>query len=347
MTKIVEFVTVGDPHLDKLKNLFPNNHLDLQIAELEKPFIWALKNGVENVVVLGDIGDKERLSEEAQIALLTMLFKYDGKLNVWVILGNHDVKDNGTHSLQLFVKIYKEKKFKTTHIVDKPIQVVMNGMAFNFLPFPCIKALPYKNHQTVNFAHLERPGAVRDNGLRIKKEHGTKADKNIWVVGHLHTPQILDLTWFGGTLYQQNFGESFPKGFLYCKFKENGKSITPKIKFIKNDPAFKFHNLVVEKLSDLKQISNNQLYKYKIFVKKGVELPDNLHNKYPNIINTPIRVKNKKEVAVLVSDEQSNFTLTSNLTSYLKKKHGAKKKQIKRAKQLLAREAKKLGITLP
>lgn len=334
-----EFVTVGDPHIDKMEGLFPFNHLILQYNELRKPFEYALKMGVPNVVVLGDVAHRDRLSEEGRIMLYELLLEYDGKLNIYVILGNHDVAREGIHSLQFFVKLYETGKFKTVHIISKKEQHVFNGVPVNFLPFPHKKSIPCKGMDRVlNFAHLERPGALRDNGVKIQKGHGVKQkDKDIWVVGHLHTPQHLASTYFSGTLYQTNFGESLPKSFIHGRIRVKGRTLVETIKVIPNDPAFKLFNLKIEKKSDLKQIEKNPLYLYKVFVKSGTKIDVDLMARYPNIQNVPVMYDTDADLAKLEVDtveEIPTYTLYDGLKAEMKKR-GASLEMRKRGRQLV------------
>lgn len=332
-TGLFEFVTVGDPHLDKMENLFPANHLQLQVAELRKPFLYALERGVPNVVILGDVAHKDRLTEESRIALFSLLVEFDGKLDIHIILGNHDVAYEGFHSLQFFVELYEAGKFKTVHIYKKPVQKTINGVPVNFLPFPAIKAIESDvADRTLNFAHLERPGALRDNGIKIQKGHGIRQkDDHTWVVGHLHTPQRLGRTYFSGTLYQTNFGESLPKSFLHGRVRVKNGKLLEKIVQVPNDPAFKLFNLRIEKRSDLDAIQDNPLYLYKLFIKKGVKIDFDLSTRYKNLYNTPSTYTNEaelleqqQEVAMVIEND-----LTGGLLDELREK-GASKWQRKR-----------------
>ena len=49
---MLECVTVGDLHFDKLKKLFPDTHNQLFINELNKPMQYAVENGISYVFFL-------------------------------------------------------------------------------------------------------------------------------------------------------------------------------------------------------------------------------------------------------------------------------------------------------
>lgn len=339
-TNLFEWVSIGDPHLDKLENLFPANHLELQIGEMEKVFKYAIARGVPHVIILGDVAHRDRLTEESRIALYSLLNRYDGKVFIHVILGNHDVAYEGFHSLQFFVKLYEDRKFKTVHIYKDPTQCMLGGVPVNFLPFPAVRAIPCDTvDRTLNFVHLERPGARRDNGVLIKKGHGVrqkKDDNHIYVSGHLHTPQIIGNTYFSGTLFQTNFGESLPKSFLHGRVRVKDGKLSAKIIEVPNDPVFKLFNLKIEKKSDLRQIEDNPLYLYKLFIRKGVDIDFDLLSRYRNLYNTPSLYANESELM----DQQEDVTmaiendLTGGLRDELRGK-GATKWQRKRAESIV------------
>lgn len=330
-----EAVTVGDIHLDKLTSILGEDAIPLQIAEVRKVFTYAVKNKVPNVLVLGDVAHKPRLSYEALIALESLLDEFDGKVKIYIILGNHDVEMQGIHSMQPIHERVKAGKYKSVYFFDRPKQRIIDTVPVNFLPFPATE--PLDDKKAINVAHLERPGAMRDNGSLINKGGIEQTNDQFFVVGHLHTPHEVGNSWFSGTLFQTNFGESLPKSFMHLKANYNKKKNTLKyrVKRVPNDPAFKFFNLVVKELSDLKIIERNPLYLYKLFIHSDIELPKNLLRKYPNIINH-VGYDTKGELKALMesSQEDIKYDIKEGLPELLKGK-GYSKKKIKRALTLL------------
>lgn len=331
MSKSFEGIAIGDFHLDKLGKYF-ENHLELQINEVTKGFEYALRHGIEHVILLGDIADRDRLSEPAKLALFELLYKYDNKLTIHVILGNHDVRNVNIHSLEFFSKLCTTGLFKTITIYDSPTQVSIGGINVNFLPFPCIQRID-SDVPCLNFAHLDRPGTKGDNG-RISTGGTPQEDDDTWIIGHLHTAQQLGKTHFSGTMYQTNFGESQDKYFIKFKVRMKDGRLKRKVELIETFPEFKLINLVVDKKSVLKTITDNPLHLYKLFVKKGVELPKDLNKTYPNIVNS-VGYEKKAELDTFLSIEETvSINITSGLKEYLTDK-GASDWELKRAKQLI------------
>lgn len=335
-----EAVLLGDIHADKLAHLFGvEKSLELQFDEWCKSADYALKHGIKYWFQLGDVADKPRLSEEARVTLLRFMLKYDGQLEMHWLLGNHDTEYDGYHSMQFFEEMAKKGLFKTTHIHCKPTQLVLGKVPVNIMPFPATVPIPYKKGgETINLGHFERPGAIRDNGTKMDMNHGVPhKEKDWWWLGHLHTQQKLGRSWFVGTPYQTNFGESLPKGFGHAKVARlsSGK-LKVEQEFIQTKPAFTLHNLKIEKASDLKQISSDPLKLYKVVVKRGVELPYDVGARHANVVNNVVTYKTDKQADTLLSDTvtEIKFGLTDNLTPELKKR-GHSKADRKRGEQIV------------
>lgn len=327
-----EFLTIGDFHLEKLATHFPASHLGLQFSEIEKACDYAVKNGIEHVIDLGDISDQPHLGEEARVALLEHYLKYDGKFERHVILGNHDVRDKNTHSLMTFEQLIKRGKFKSLYIHKDPVQTSFNDITINYLPFPATNAISSK-YESVNFAHLSRPGTIADNGYCDKKNGVPCTDNNIWVIGHLHTKQTQKRNWWPGTIYQTNFGEKLPKGFSVFKVTREGKKLFCTETFFKNDPAFKLIVIKVENEEDLDKLTNNPLYRYKLKIKNKSVIPLNLNQRFPNIVgNLPVSTVKQKNV-----ESKKEDIVLSPLVSIMKlaKKEGFKKSKRRQLKKIV------------
>lgn len=337
MTSVFEGVFVGDIHFDKMKKLFPDNHTKLQINELKKPYEYALRNGVKNVFLLGDVCEFPRLSYESQIAFMRFLKGIKG-VHTHVILGNHDFSEMGVHSLQPFIamrelNMLSNVDFHTVQHLEKSF-----GVPVNFCPYPHIES----KGNAVNLGHFEVSGSTGDNGRVIKKAVDID-EEHFWMMGHLHTPHDIKTAHYVGTLYQTNFGERLPKSFTHGKFRIKSKKLEKKLKRVANDPAFKLFNLPVETKHDLKQIEKNPLYLYKVFVHSNYDLEEKDLAKYSNIVDIK-GYQNKEQLQALIEEEFVELneqdvrlpSVTENLGTALKNK-GANKKQIKRGVDIVTK----------
>lgn len=330
-------VWVGDLHLDRLKKLYPNA-LELQAAEICKPLEYALSQGIKFVVFAGDIGEHPTLSEGALLVLLNTVVEYGKHLDIHIILGNHDFAETGVHSLKVLEFLQQNKLLKCS-IYIKATQVEIEGVAVNFLPYPYKKPLVCPS-PTVNIGHFEVKGSLRDNGSVSGSEYRIK-DKNLWLIGHLHTPHtIRNNVFYGGTLYQLNFGESLPKYWLDFSVKNKKGKFTFNVEYIENSPAFKLFNLEINTAHDLEKIKDKEHYRYKLFLKEGVILPEDVNIKYPQIYNiSGYRTRKELEALqqniILPMEDQTleKVDVFFGLDDYLRSK-GANKQQAKRALHL-------------
>lgn len=248
---------------------------------------------------------------------------------------NHDWAEQGSHSLQVFIEMQKLGMFKTIHFYAEPSVVTIDDVRVNFLPFP--HRAP-TDKVDVAVAHYEVDGTVSDSGRVIRFKESRNDDYGIpFLQGHLHTTQKNGRHHYGGTLYQTSFGESLPKGYGMARIGKGGKFAW---KFVRHEPPFKLTNLRIHEKADLKQLVNDPLHLFKLYVADDVRVPDNLLERYPNIVNK-LDFSSAEELEEL---EQAEFALENmqievNADDYLPDfftKYGADDKMQKRAFEILA-----------
>lgn len=348
-SKKVRYVFTSDFHLNKLSRFFPN-HLDLQFNEMCKPCDYALASGIKTVVVAGDISEDPTLDGPAMTMLLRWLLKYDGLLNIHIVLGNHDFAHVEQHSLGAITELCRSNRMKSTFIYEKPTHIQIEGVHFNMLPFPYGTAdKKWNGGPSINVAHLEWEGALRDNGKSSIVGGYTDGDAGIdvWNIGHLHTPQWLKKprVLYCGTLYQTNFGETLDKSWCDCiaKYSKSSKVLDFSFKRIPSRCAFTLQNLHIEERADFDKIEKNPMRLYKLWMGVDVKIPKSLTTDFPNIID--IRGGKVSE------EEQSDFVLegkelekldNKKILSSILRSRGLDKAQRKRAPIIL----RELGITI-
>lgn len=344
---MIDVAFIGDLHLDKLSGILPNANA-LQIKEAEKVFEYAQENGISNVIFLGDIGEKHSLSEEASILFCELLRSYP-KITKRIILGNHDFANDGTHSLTFLKYLNNNSFFKNVRIYTQPKSVPIGGVEFFFLPYPYTAFNVQDRRPFIKIAHIEIAGTKRDNGCVALEGIELPKSKDYWVIGHLHTRQKGKRYYYPGTLFQTNFGESLPKGFLHLNARYKDDALDLKKTWIKNDPSFTLTNLEIQTKHDFAKVDSNPLHLYKIFIKDGVTLPENFLVEHPNVVKS-VGFKTKKELTVL-RDEQiieingeglDEFSPYAGAHKFIKEK-ATSKKHARRAIALL-NEAKNAGL---
>ncbi len=328
-------IAIGDIHGDKLKNLFPN-HIELQFNEINKVINYGRREGEKHFALLGDLSENIRLSQEAECAFIRFFCYWDGKIELDVILGNHDFAENSNHSLLPFMEMQRAGVFKTIRFHEKPYVNKIDGVYHNFCPYPFKE--PVKN--AVNYGHFEVSGSLRDNGMVIAKAHDV-GEKENWIMGHLHTPHTVGRVHYTGTLYQLNFGESMPKSFSILNARLKGGKVKVEIERIRTAPAFRLINLVIDSEKDLKKIEKNPLYKYRLLTNVNFETERDILGEYDNVVKME-GFKSKKELKALVEESFIEITeqklelpsIVEELEKYLVHEKKATPKQVKRALEI-------------
>jgi DNA repair exonuclease SbcCD nuclease subunit len=299
----VEGVFIGDPHLDKLNSVLGDNANAMQVAEMEKAAMYAKSAGVPFVLIPGDIAEKPTLTDDAMVQLVSLFFRYPD-LTWLILMGNHDFKETGEHSLVLLELLAQFKMLRNVVFYTKPVlSQKIDGVRFNFLPHPYQGKPPQSTRPHVNIGHFEFSGFKRDNGCVALEGHDLNEEANdFWLMGHLHTRQKSKRACYPGTLYQTSFGESLPKYMLHFRFWYKDGRLRKEFDWIKTDPAFKLYNVHVESKADYKNIKDDPSHYYKLFLKDGVILPDNFLTDHPNVIKTQ-GYKTKKELSILENEQ--------------------------------------------
>ncbi len=338
-----ELVAIGDLHLDKsqLSQYFPNATA-LQIKAVDRVLGKAAADGIEHAVLLGDVCHNVTMSEASRVLLIRLLHFYAAKkgMKIWIILGNHDYSEKGSHSLQSFIELVKCGLLPNVRVFDKPEVVQIGKVPFHFLPYP--STLPLDKKAGVVFAHYEVKGAKRDNGSLVREGDDSllKFRKHHYVQGHLHTHQRVGSHLYAGTLYQCSFGESLPKGYLRLRTRSVGGGVELQSRFVKTEPLFHLVNVVVNSKKDLAQIGDEGNYAYKLFVHSDVRIPDDFLMKHPNIVNrlsfkTEEELRALEEEEFVIENQSIELSHEKLLPKYLKKKHGMDEKQVTRALEIL------------
>lgn len=336
----MDAVVCTDLHLDLLNGIFkdnPEKGILLQIKDIEKPFDYALSKGIRNIIIPGDIGQTEELSSIAKFHFLNLLLKYDGLLDIFIIPGNHDYNRVGVHSLKLFELLESKEKFSTVYLFTEPTKKKIGKEKFYFVPYPHKKLIP----GYVNVAHIEPADFVRDNGRPVKD--GTIVPEGIKLVnGHLHLYQAKGDRILPGTLYQCNFGEKLPKGFVHLTVEDGVMSH----KFIEVKPSFTFTTIFIESAEDWSKIPKGETQFCRVYVKAAVTIPDELHT-YSNVLQISGKIQEdgkdndlgqlEEGVTVIEEDEDE-------LKEYLKTTFGYNKYQIKRTMQLRQKARSKVSL---
>lgn len=279
-------IAASDFHLEKLKRLFPTDHIERQLCELEKIYQYAIDNGIEHVFIPGDISDTAKMEIDTYIELVMFFKKYDDLVNTYYIGGNHDFSDISKTSMDLLKVLTTTGYFKRLHISLKPEQLEIEGVQCSFLPHPRKKGIK-SARPCLNFAHVEYDGAVNDTGRKMRVKNEIKVSKKDFTIsGHIHQYQYMEnkRALFVGNPYQTTFGEALPKGFVEFRAKESKGKIDFKHKFIDNKPGFILQTITIEKQKDFAKLSDDRSIKYRLYIDNSLTIPEDLTVRFPNVM---------------------------------------------------------------
>jgi hypothetical protein len=324
---MVQIAAIADLHLDKLDKLFGEDIANTMIlTEFDLALQWCYDHHIKWVVQLGDVAEHTRLSYTAHKGLLRLCKKWDTKLNLFFIRGNHDWAEEGVHSLELMETLGDLGTYKTIKFIHDAEQIDFDGITCNLLSYPNTKPLP-SNKQPLNFGHFEVAGSLRDNGRKIKE--GFEPDpRHRYVLGHLHTPHDVGKAHFVGTLFQTNFGERLPKSFTVIDCDYDGRTLDVNYRRVKWHPAFELVNAVIETSDDWSQLKSGSKYWYKLFISEDVVVPSDIGVRF-NIVNTQawgtqheLELLQTADLLSLDGDSAPDLDPDFELVTWLQKKHG-------------------------
>lgn len=208
----MKIITVGDPHFRK------NNVLESK-EMVEKLLITVQKEQPKFVVVLGDVLHRhETINVFPLNRAEEMIIKLSQIAPTFVLIGNHD-RPNNSNYLTDEHPFNALKHWKDTYIVDKVMDLVVEGKKFVFVPYvppgKFMDALntienPLKDTDII-FAHQEFYGA-KMGAIVSKAGDPWSLDNPLVVSGHVHDfdnlqPNII----YTGTPMQHSFGDKADK----------------------------------------------------------------------------------------------------------------------------------------
>lgn len=348
----MEAVLAGDLHLDKLTSVFGDDANMLVMRELSKVMEYAYDNGIKHVIQLGDVSHRSRLSYSAQLAIWGFLDQWkDSGINVHFILGNHDHDEDSVHSLEVIGQ-YAPKIYPFFHVYKgmpkKPVDI--DGVDCFFLSWPHVSP-PKHKRGALSFGHFEVRGSTADNGREIKDGHDVDPDTRVFC-GHLHTPHDVGNVHYVGTLYPTSFGESGKKSFTVLKARYRGDQLQVKTHRVDHESDFQLRSLVIAKNKELETLVDrdgdayrrNNLWKYRLVLQEGVEIPDDFLMRHENIIKvTGYKSKAELESVLnedwLVSTEDGvEINPGQVLRDMLMEKYKLTEPRVKKALKLLGRQ---------
>lgn len=307
----MEALGIGDLHLDgPFTKLVPEGATVI-CNEVQKIIDWGRKRGINRVFFYGDVCDTPRMSYESYRAFAKLL-RSNPNTEFHMILGNHDkfaVQSEAGHSLELIKDLLDVMEaLPNVNLYTEPTDVEIEGVPVRFLPWPS-RAF---SKRMLNVAHIETAGSKSDSGKLMDPE-GLYDGNAVILAGHLHTEQVVRNTYFSGTPFQQNFGESTKKYFHHIRF-ESVKDY--EIEKIRTRPQYLLHNILVKSKRDLELIPDSPTDLVKLIVRDGADVDATAWANKPNVVKTTGYRSREELEAVLTADLAQSEQITVDTTAF-------------------------------
>lgn len=291
----MEAVGIGDLHLTDISGYgglakYIDNPDQYVMSEVERVVLWAINRQIFIVIFYGDICENPRMSYEGNLAFINLIKKYPN-VQFYCMPGNHDMltKDcKDGHALELIIS----HSLPNLKVVTKDVTLKIEDAKVRF----CIWPSTDTRSSCLNILHSEVKGSKSDSG-RLMDADDLSESTDVTVAGHLHTKHRVRNTYYSGTLYQTNFGESVKKYFHHIKFTSPDDY---EINCVPFDSKYKLYNIVIENDADIEEkISTKPTDLLKVVVNDGVSLnlPD-----LPNIVISK-SYKTKNELQTILTED--------------------------------------------
>lgn len=326
-------VVIGDLHLGRLKRYFEDKPNELVGRAMAVPLEYARRENIKHVFLIGDIFDSPDPSDEELTYFVFLLVLYPD-LFFHIIPGNHDTQQINVTSLNFLMWLQRKlKPLKNVRFYSGIKQKMIEGVSVVFMPWPH-HVKPEELPPSLVVAHVTLNDSVAANGHKIRSSVKIEPGKDYWVIGDVHKYQTFNRILYPGTLYQLDFGEKLPKGFVSLQAKASKKSgkIIVDYEFHAVDPPFQLNTVVIESAAQLAKIPSDPMKKYILRVMEDIAIPENFRAEHPNCEIKPF----DKKTAILdnvdltdrlvLQSKKTGKLVVSNLKSYLVKQGLSKEK---------------------
>ena len=222
----------------------------------------AIKNKIDEILVVGDIFQKHIPTQEEKDTLLSILFEFErSKINVRFVPGNHDWETTRRyHSLITLEILKKLHGFKYIHVYsDSGVNVISNKYALIIVDDKykqVSKSEVFEQLPVVLAHHGIVNGAILENGIKLTSGVEMKSLVRISPIidyialGDIHQRQkVYDspLSYYCGGLLQHTFGET-SAGFLIVELGNEKVKVAPYD--IKGVPRLQMLNINIGELKE-------------------------------------------------------------------------------------------------
>ena len=198
---------------------------------MEQLFQGAIDHECDAMLVCGDIYDKmTTLWGDEKDLFIEILGKYDSKIPIVIINGQHDivVETQMTH-LSVLKTLEDSGVLTSTHVVEfKPKVVPIGNWDILAIPFGEYTTIELSDvvfglmkkvrnpNRVVGMFHGMLQGSFNDMGKQFEGGVTLPSSVRYWALGDIHKRQKMDkISWYSGSPIQNNFGDiETDRGYL-------------------------------------------------------------------------------------------------------------------------------------
>lgn len=261
MPKPLKIITLGDLHFEALKSLFPKHWKKHVFTMLDQVTSFANLRGIKTIFITGDIFN---VSKPAQADLLAFYkyIKQHSELHFIFMLGNHDIQDANTNSLQLFAGL----EIENCKFITEPTVLRIQKHKIVVLPWPHTKLPKGWEGAQLGFAHVIAENTIADNGRKFTS--GERLSKKIfWIIGDLHKNQRSKYWYYPGACLQFNFQDDVTRYFAEVTLDHSLH-----IKEHKLQPTYKLLTKTLTKPSDFAFLDKPNTF-WRIYADAEIDVP--------------------------------------------------------------------------
>ncbi len=243
----MKYLIIGDLHAGIQKNSTVFHRTILKYGLWVKHI--AEKNGIENIIQLGDIFDNRFNISVETLNVVSKLFDIWRDFQVDVTVGNHDCVYNDSSKVNSLSPFKRHPNITIHDKVTKRNNLVFTGWGVKLEDIPECDYL-FGHYDTVGF-ELQK-GKISTHGFKaddvMKKVH------KMVFSGHYHRPQVKLYDgkpfYYSGSAYALDWNDADNSKYLYILDTD-----THRVQLIENDVSPKF--IHIRRDSDLKLVENN------------------------------------------------------------------------------------------
>lgn len=269
----MKIIHTADWHIGSGRTL--QNYLERSVSSLNSFFtqLESIRPGL--IIISGDVFEtSEPLPDEISLLLWAMVRLEMLGCPVVVIPGQHCWIQGNSYALNLLNPLIQNGLLKNINYFSETSVIERSGLKILAVPFrddARLGELALEHRPDIVAAHVMVKGCLMESGH--PSERGYAVDfsaAGYWAMGDIHKMQsVAENAWYSGSLFQRNFGESLPKGFLV--YDNDSKAVEFK-EVICNKPLVTYHidNVKIDELP------SNCWIRLQISEPLNIDLPSNV-----------------------------------------------------------------------